>query len=211
MYKRQGKSTLIKIIAGNFKQSDGEMFFEDQNVEFNKPMDARNKGIEVVYQDLALCDNLTAASNIFLTREPKKKIGPFGLIDFTKMFEKAKQLFAELKSETLPNETVRMMSGGQRQAVALARTKLSKAKVVLLDEPTAAISVRQVAEVLDLIKRLKDQGIAVLLISHRMPDIFEVCEKLVVLRRGEKVCEKMIKDSSTEEATGLITGAIDRV
>ena len=103
-----GKSTLIKIIAGNFKQSDGEMFFEDQNVEFNKPMDARNKGIEVVYQDLALCDNLTAASNIFLTREPKKKIGPFGLIDFTKMFEKAKQLFAELKSETLPNETVRM-------------------------------------------------------------------------------------------------------
>ena len=120
-----GKSTLIKIIAGNFKQSDGEMLFEDQNVEFNKPMDARNKGIEVVYQDLALCDNLTAASNIFLTREPKKKIGPFGLIDFTKMFEKAKQLFAELKSETLPNETVRMMSGGQRQAVALARTKLS--------------------------------------------------------------------------------------
>ena len=106
-----GKSTLIKIIAGNFKQSDGEMLFEDQNVEFNKPMDARNKGIEVVYQDLALCDNLTAASNIFLTREPKKKIGPFGLIDFTKMFEKAKQLFAELKSETLPNETVRMMSG----------------------------------------------------------------------------------------------------
>ena len=92
-----GKSTLIKIIAGNFKQSDGEMLFEDQNVEFNKPMDARNKGIEVVYQDLALCDNLTAASNIFLTREPKKKIGPFGLIDFTKMFEKAKQLFAELK------------------------------------------------------------------------------------------------------------------
>ena len=156
-----GKSTLIKIIAGNFKQSDGEMLFEDQNVEFNKPMDARNKGIEVVYQDLALCDNLTAASNIFLTREPKKKIGPFRLIDFTKMFEKAKQLFAELKSETLPNETVRMMSGGQRQAVALARTKLSKAKVVLLDEPTAAISVRQVAEVLELIRQLKKQGISV--------------------------------------------------
>jgi len=103
------------------------------------------------------------------------------------------------------------MSGGQRQAVAIARTRLTNPKLVLMDEPTAAISVRQVAEVLDLIKRLKDQGIAVMLISHRMPDIFEVCDKLVVLRRGEKVCEKNIKDSSTEEATGLITGAIDRV
>ena len=108
-------------------------------------------------------------------------------------------------------DLVMQISGGQRQAVAIARTRLTNPKLVLMDEPTAAISVRQVAEVLDLIKRLKDQGIAVLLISHRMPDIFEVCEKLVVLRRGEKVCEKMIKDSSTEEATGLITGAIDRV
>ena len=103
------------------------------------------------------------------------------------------------------------MSGGQRQAVAIARTRLTNPKLVLMDEPTAAISVRQVAEVLVLIKRLKDQGIAVLLISHRMPDIFAVCEKLVVLRRGEKVCDKKIMDSSTEEATGLITGAIDRI
>ena len=198
-----GKSTLIKIIAGNFKQSDGEMLFEDQNVEFNKPMDARNKGIEVVYQDLALCDNLTAASNIFLTREPKKKIGPFGLIDFTKMFEKAKQLFAELKSETLPNETVRMMSGGQRQAVALARTKLSKAKVVLLDEPTAAISVRQVAEVLELIRQLKKQGISVVIISHRMPDVFAVSDRIAVLRRGKLVANKLAKNSSPEEVTAL--------
>ena len=207
--KGAGKSTLIKIIAGNFKQSDGEMFFEDQNVEFNKPMDARNKGIEVVYQDLALCDNLTAASNIFLTREPKKKIGPFGLIDFTKMFEKAKQLFAELKSETLPNETVRMMSGGQRQAVALARTKLSKAKVVLLDEPTAAISVRQVAEVLELIRQLKKQGISVVIISHRMPDVFAVSDRIAVLRRGKLVANKLAKNSSPEEVTALITGAIE--
>ena len=195
-----GRSTLIKIIAGNFKQSDGEMFFEDQNVEFNKPMDARNKGIEVVYQDLALCDNLTAASNIFLTREPKKKIGPFGLIDFTKMFEKA---------ETLPNETVRMMSGGQRQAVALARTKLSKAKVVLLDEPTAAISVRQVAEVLELIRQLKKQGISVVIISHRMPDVFAVSDRIAVLRRGKLVANKLAKNSSPEEVTALITGAIE--
>ena len=127
------------------------------------------------------------------------------------MFKKSSELFEELKSETRPKDLVMQMSGGQRQAVAIARTRLTNPKLVLMDEPTAAISVRQVAEVLDLIKRLKDQGIAVMLISHRMPDIFEVCDKLVVLRRGEKVCEKNIKDSSTEEATGLITGAIDKV
>ena len=127
------------------------------------------------------------------------------------MFKKSAELFEELKSETRPKDLVMQMSGGQRQAVAIARTRLTNPKLVLMDEPTAAISVRQVAEVLDLIKRLKDQGIAVLLISHRMPDIFAVCEKLVVLRRGEKVCDKKIMDSSTEEATGLITGAIDRI
>ena len=205
-----GKSTLIKIIAGNFKQSDGEMLFEDQNVEFNKPMDARNKGIEVVYQDLALCDNLTAASNIFLTREIKKKFGPFSIIDFKKMYEKSREIFKELKSETIPEEQVKMMSGGQRQAVAIGRTKLSKAKVVLLDEPTAAISVRQVAEVLDLIKQLKNEGLAVVIISHRMPDVFAVSDKIAVLRRGQMVANKLANQSSPEEVTALITGAIDK-
>ncbi|PPR45511.1 MAG: Xylose import ATP-binding protein XylG [Alphaproteobacteria bacterium MarineAlpha5_Bin8] len=204
-----GKSTLIKIIAGNFKQSEGEILFENNNVEFNKPMDARNKGIEVVYQDLALCDNLTAASNIYLTRELKKKFGPFSIIDFKRMFESAKNIFAELKSETLPNETVKMMSGGQRQAVALARTKLSKAKVVLLDEPTAAISVRQVAEVLELIRQLKAQGISVVIISHRMPDVFAVSDRIAVLRRGKLVANKFAKESSAEEVTALITGALE--
>ena len=204
-----GKSTLVKIIAGNFKQTSGEVNFEDKKVEFNKPMDARNKGIEVVYQDLALCDNLTAASNIFLTREIKKRIGIFSIINFSKMIEKAKDIFKELKSETLPEEEVKMMSGGQRQAVALARTKLSKAKVVLLDEPTAAISVRQVAEVLDLIKQLKAEGIAVLIISHRMPDVFAVSDRIAVLRRGKLVANKDAKKSSPEEVTALITGAIE--
>tara|TARA_B100001027_G_C16229417_1_gene313821 strand:+ start:111 stop:851 length:741 start_codon:yes stop_codon:yes gene_type:complete len=205
-----GKSTLIKILAGNFKQSKGEILFEDEKIEFNKPMDARGKGIEVVYQDLALCDNLTAASNIFLTREIKKKFGPIGIVDFKKMFSAAKNLFAELKSETLPNETVRMMSGGQRQAVALARTKLSQAKIVLLDEPTAAISVRQVAEVLELIRQLKNQGISVVIISHRMPDVFAVSDRIAVLRRGKLVANKMASQSSPEEVTALITGAIER-
>ena len=205
-----GKSTLVKIIAGNFKPSSGNIIFEDEKVEFNKPMDARDKKIEVVYQDLALCDNLTAASNIFLTREIKKNFGFFSIINFRKMYEKSKDIFNELKSETLPDEEVRMMSGGQRQAVAIGRTKLSKAKVVLLDEPTAAISVRQVAEVLDLIKRLKDEGIAVVIISHRMPDVFAVSDQIAVLRRGNLVANKKANDSSPEEVTALITGAKDR-
>ena len=206
-----GKSTLLKIIAGNFKPSNGEIKFENNTVSFEKPIDARKSGIEVVYQDLALCNHLTAASNVFLGSEIQKGIWPFKYLDYPAMFKKSSELFEELKSETRPKDLVMQMSGGQRQAVAIARTRLTNPKLVLMDEPTAAISVRQVAEVLDLIKRLKDQGIAVMLISHRMPDIFEVCDKLVVLRRGEKVCEKNIKDSSTEEATGLLTGAIDRV
>lgn len=124
------------------------------------------------------------------------------------MYERAGTLFAELKSETRPHDLVRRMSGGQRQAVAIARTRLSDAKIVLLDEPTAAISVRQVAEVLELIRRLREQGIAVVLISHRMPDVFAVCDRVFVLRRGRKVAEKPIAESSPEEVTGLITGAI---
>ena len=205
-----GKSTLVKIIAGNFKQSSGQIIFEERQEEFSKPMDARDKGIEVVYQDLALCDNLTAASNIFLTREIKKNLGFVSILNFKKMFERSKEIFKELKSETLPEEQVKMMSGGQRQAVAIGRTKLSKAKVVILDEPTAAISVRQVAEVLQLIKQLKSEGIAVVIISHRMPDIFAVSDRIAVLRRGKLVANKKAKDSSPEEVTALITGAIDK-
>jgi simple sugar transport system ATP-binding protein len=205
-----GKSTLVKIIAGNFKQSSGQIIFEERQEEFSKPMDARDKGIEVVYQDLALCDNLTAASNIFLTREIKKNLGFVSILNFKKMFERSKEIFKELKSETLPEEEVKMMSGGQRQAVAIGRTKLSKAKVVILDEPTAAISVRQVAEVLQLIKQLKSEGIAVVIISHRMPDIFAVSDRIAVLRRGKLVANKRAKDSSPEEVTALITGAIDK-
>ena len=204
-----GKSTLVKIIAGNFKQTSGQINFEDEKVEFSKPMDARVRGIEIVYQDLALCDNLTASSNIFLTREIKRKIGPLSILNFKAMIDRAKDIFKELKSETLPEEEVKMMCGGQRQAVAIGRTKLSKAKVVLLDEPTAAISVRQVAEVLDLIKQLKAQGIAVLIISHRMPDVFAVSDRIAVLRRGKLVANKNANDSSPEEVTALITGAIE--
>lgn len=200
-----GKSTLVKIIAGNFHPTHGRIRIDGSETNLHSPADARAKGIEIVYQDLALADNLTAAANIFLGRELTRG----GLLDYKAMYKRAGELFAELKSETRPRDVVRRMSGGQRQAVAIARTRLSDPKIVLMDEPTAAISVRQVAEVLNLIRRLKDQGIAVVLISHRIPDVFAVCDRLVVLRRGNKVADKRVADSSPEEVTGLITGAIE--
>jgi len=203
-----GKSTLVKIMAGNFPPSSGQIILEEGPVVFHKPVEARQKGIEIVYQDLALCNNLTAAANVFLGRELKTGFGPFRILNFKAMYDRSAELFNELKSETRPRDVVRRMSGGQRQAVAIARTRLSNSKVVLLDEPTAAISVRQVAEVLDLIRRLRDQGVAVVLISHRMPDVFAVCDRVFVMRRGNKVAEKPISQSSPEEVTGLITGAI---
>jgi simple sugar transport system ATP-binding protein len=202
-----GKSTLVKIISGIYQPTGGTVQFEDRLAHIHSPGEARRLGIETVYQDLALADNLTAAGNIFLGRELKFNIGPFRFLRHRAMNERAAELFAELKSETRANDLVRLMSGGQRQAVAIARTRLADAKLILMDEPTAAISVRQVAEVLSLIHRLKDAGIAVILISHRMPDVFSVCERVIVMRRGNKVADKPIAQSSPEEVTALITGA----
>jgi simple sugar transport system ATP-binding protein len=203
-----GKSTLVKLIAGNFPPTDGEVLVDGEVCHFHKPIQARAKGIEVVYQDLALADNLTAAQNVFLGREQNKGIWPFRVLNKQAMIDRSAKLFDELKSETRPRDLVKKMSGGQRQAVAIARTRLSNAKLVLMDEPTAAISVRQVAEVLELIRRLKHQGVAVILISHRMPDVFAVSDRIIVMRRGAKVADKATASTSPEEITGLITGAI---
>ena len=204
-----GKSTLVKLIAGNFPPSEGEIVVEGKVCHFHKPIQARAMGIEVVYQDLALADNLTAAQNVFLGRELKKVVvWPFRILHKQAMIERSAELFAELQSETRPRDLVRKMSGGQRQAVAIARTRLANAKLVLMDEPTAAISVRQVAQVLELIRRMKAQGVSVMLISHRMPDVFAVCDRIIVMRRGAKVADKRTVETSPEEITGLITGAI---
>jgi simple sugar transport system ATP-binding protein len=206
-----GKSTLVKMIAGNFPPSQGTMKMDGLDLVMHRPVDARRHRIEIVHQDLALCDNLTAAANVYLGRELRLGVWPFQILDYAAMYRRAGEIFRELKSETRPRDLVRKMSGGQRQAVAIARTRLTNAKIVLMDEPTAAISVRQVAEVLSLIRRLRDQGIAVVLISHRMPDVFSVADRVVVMRRGRKVADKPIAASSPEEVTGLITGAIEAV
>jgi simple sugar transport system ATP-binding protein len=206
-----GKSTLVKMIAGNFRPSEGKLKMDGAEIVLHRPVEARRHGIEIVHQDLALCNNLTAAANVFLGRELHRGVGPFKVLDYAAMYRRAGEIFAELKSETRPRDLVKQMSGGQRQAVAIARTRLSDAKIVLMDEPTAAISVRQVAEVLNLIRLLRDQGIAIILISHRMPDVFTVADRVIVMRRGQKVADKKIAESSPEEVTGLITGAIERV
>lgn len=206
-----GKSTLVKMIAGNFLPTSGSMKMDGKEIVLHRPVEARRHGIEIVHQDLALCNNLTAAANVFLGRERRIGAGPFSVLDYQGMYRRAGELFQELKSETRPRDIISKMSGGQRQAVAIARTMLSEAKIVLMDEPTAAISVRQVAEVLNHIRQLRDKGIAIVLISHRMPDVFSVGDRVVVLRRGRKVADKKIAQSSPEEVTGLITGAIEQV
>ena len=206
-----GKSTLVKMIAGNFMPTHGSLRMNGVELKLHKPVEARRHGIEIVHQDLALCDNLTAAANVFLGRELKFGVWPLRVLDYARMYRRAGEIFKELKSETRPRDLVKKMSGGQRQAVAIARTMLSDAKIVLMDEPTAAISVRQVAEVIHLIRQLRDRGVAVVLISHRMPDVFEVADRVIVMRRGSKVADKKIADSSPEEVTGLITGAIQRL
>jgi simple sugar transport system ATP-binding protein len=202
-----GKSTLVKIMAGNFRPTNGSMRMNGAELVLHRPIEAREHGIEIVYQDLALCDNLTAAANVFLGREVRRNLGPIPILDHAAMTRRAGQLFKELKSETRPRDLVKQMSGGQRQAVAIARTRLSEPKIVLMDEPTASISVRQVAEVLSLIRHLRDQGIAVVLISHRMPDVFAVADRLMVMHRGRKVTEKKTSETNFEELVQYMVGA----
>ena len=146
----------------------------------------------------------------FLGARSARASRPFGILNYRAMYDRAGELFAELKSETRPRDMVRRMSGGPAPGGGdRAHPAVQQQDRACIDEPTAAISVRQVAEVLDLIRRLRDRGVAVVLISHRMPDVFAVCDRVFVLRRGRKVAEKPIADSSPEEVTGLITGAID--
>jgi simple sugar transport system ATP-binding protein len=205
-----GKSTLIKCVSGVYQAEEGEIVFEGRPVQFASPMDARRVGIETIYQDLALANNLDVGANIFLGREVKTRRfgGLVQTLNDRHMLKESRQTLdaLQIRFPTL-TDPIENLSGGQRQAVAIARTRLSNAKLVMMDEPTAAISVRQVEQVLGLIHRLKEQGVAVMLISHRMPDVFAVCDRVVVMRRGEKRADKAIGATSPEEVTSLITGA----
>ncbi|TIV38330.1 MAG: sugar ABC transporter ATP-binding protein [Mesorhizobium sp.] len=202
-----GKSTLVKMIAGNFRPSHGTMHLEGKEIVMHKPAEARQHGIEIVHQDLALCNNLTAAANVYLGRELRRGIGPFRILDYAAMYRRAGQLFAELKSETRPRDLVKQMSGGQRQAVAICRALNLNARLVIMDEPTAALAVAETRKVLALTRRLAGRGCAVVLISHNISEVFEVADRIVVFRRGRKVAERLAAETNHEEVVSLITGA----
>ena len=205
-----GKSTLMKVLTGVYQPDAGQIYLNSQPVHFHSPHDSRAAGIEMVYQDLALAGNLDVVGNIFLGREMRRGYlgGLVKLLDHKGMFRGATSLLERLKID-IPSVklAVETLSGGQRQAVAIGRSAGFEAEVVIMDEPTAALAVREVSKVLDLIKGLKEHNVAVILISHRMQDIFAVCDRIAVMRRGRKVGDLPLAKTSMDEIVALITGA----
>src|SRR3954453_21932995 len=204
-----GKSTLIKAIAGVTPADEGEFTFDGRPVRVHSPTDSAALGIAFVYQDLALCDNLDVVDNLFLGRERTRGPAPGVPMDEIAMEEQARQLLDSLAVRTLRSvrTEVGMLSGGQRQTVAIARSRLGDPKIVMLDEPTAALGVAQTRQVLDLILRLKERGLGVVLISHNVLDVFEVSDRVIVLRLGKRVAEFQTAKTSQDEVVGAITGA----
>jgi simple sugar transport system ATP-binding protein len=204
-----GKSTLIKLISGVHPPDGGEVWMEGRPVSINSPMDALASGIETIYQDLALAENLDVGANIFLGRERmRRRLGVLKVLDDRWMQSEAKKVLDRLDIE-IPSlkSTIRNLSGGQRQAVAISRSIYWKAKVLIMDEPTAALGVAEQRKVLNLVRTLKDQGLGIIIISHQMYDVFQVADRLVVMRRGLKVGERNVKDTTPDEVVGLIVGS----
>jgi simple sugar transport system ATP-binding protein len=184
-----GKSTLMKVLSGAYIPDAGEILIEGNEVQLTDPLHARRLGIEMVYQDLALADNLDVTANVFLGREAvSMELGPIGVIDSRRMEQEAQRLLDRLKID-IPSVRllVERLSGGQRQAVAIARATAFDSKVIIMDEPTAALSVAAIGKVLDLVRELKAHGASIIVISHRLEDIYSVSDRLVVLRQGRKV------------------------
>jgi len=206
-----GKSTLIKCIAGIYSIDSGEMVFEGETVHVHGPKGAARLGIEIVYQDLALADNLDVVENMFLGREV---LTTLRRLDEVTMERRAQDTLATLSVTTIRSvrQTVAGLSGGQRQSVAVAKAVMWNSKVVILDEPTAALGVAQTRQVLDLVKRLGDQGLAVVLVSHNLHDIFEVADSITVLRLGQNVAEYKTKDvTQTQVVEAITAGKLSKV
>ncbi len=204
-----GKSTLIKIISGVYRPNEGELFFDGRPLGMRDPQDARAKGIETIYQDLALADNLDVGSNIFLGREPMHRRFGIKVIDRAQMRRVARSVLDRLDiviPEKKLTGAVRTLSGGQRQAIAIGRAIYWNARVLIMDEPTAALGVPEQRKVMELIQGLKSQGVAVILISHNLHDIFGVADRIMVLRRGELVGERLTRDTDGDEIVRLMVG-----
>ena len=206
-----GKSTLIKAIAGTQPGEEGDYTFEGEHVSISSPQDATRLGIATVYQDLALCDNLDVVANLYLGQEAVEK-GPqaaLRVMDEIAMEQKAVELLASLSVTTLRSvrSEVGALSGGQRQSVAIARSLLGDPKVLILDEPTAALGVAQTHQVLELVKRVRERGVGVIFISHNISNIFDVADRVIVLRLGKRVATFSIGETTHEEIVGAITGA----
>uniref|UniRef100_A0A7V4TH65 Sugar ABC transporter ATP-binding protein n=1 Tax=Candidatus Caldatribacterium saccharofermentans TaxID=1454753 RepID=A0A7V4TH65_9BACT len=197
-----GKSTLIKILSGYHQADQGEIYFEGQKVRISSPRDARKLGIETVYQEQALAPNLSIARNIFMGREPVRR---WGIIDRKVMNEESMKALANLglrlRSPDLPVVT---LSGGERQGVAIARALHFKAKLVILDEPTVALSVKEVEEVLEFVRQLQREGISVIFITHNLYHAYDIAERFVVMARGKKMADVKKKDTSPEELSQLV-------
>ncbi len=204
-----GKSTLIKVISGVHIPDDGEIFFEGKRVTMETPVDALSLGIETIYQDLALAENLNVYSNIFLGREKTRKFAGFlPVLDHEYMQNEAQKVLDNLviKIPSLKSR-IKNLSGGQRQAVAISRSLYWNAKILIMDEPTAALGVAQQGQVLDLVNSLKERGIGIILISHTMFDVFKVADRIIVMRRGQKVAEKRRSETTPDEIVSYIVGA----
>ena len=210
-----GKSTLIKILSGVQAPDEGEIRIDGRPVQIGSPAQAKQLGIETIYQDLALCDNLDIPSNIFLGRELKRRYarGLIQVFDKSRMAEETRRLLTDLRIniESL-NAPVRNLSGGQRQTITIARSVHARARLIIMDEPTAALGVIQTGQVLNLIEQLRDSGQAIVLISHNMDDAFRVADRIVILKTGTLVADRNKADTSRDEVIHMIVnGAAPRL
>jgi len=203
-----GKSTFIKILAGAHPASDGEIRIENKPVSFASPQDAAELGIATIFQELALSENLSIAENVFLGRELVARVAGVPFLKRAEMRKRVAGLLKELEAHIAdPDAPVGSLSGGQRQAVAICRALNLDARLVIMDEPTAALAVAETRKVLNVARRLAERGCAVVLISHNLVDVFEVADRMVVFRRGQKIAERRREATTPEEMVSLITGA----
>ena len=203
-----GKSTLIKMISGVHQPDRGDITYQGRSLVGRTPQGVREAGIETIYQDLALADNLDVGINLFLGREKQKRFLGLPYLDRKTMRAEAKKALYDLGIVVDEmNRPVRDLSGGQRQAIAISRAVYWQAKVLIMDEPTAALGVPEQREVVDLIHRLKDQGVGIIFISHNLTDIFGVSDRIVVLERGRKAGERLITETDEDEVVKLMMGA----